>query len=38
MPPIHCMNVRHMFTDRGSRSSSASTVAPVVVRPDTDSK
>ena len=38
MPPIHCKNVRHMFTDKGSASKPVSTVAPVVVRPETASK
>lgn len=38
MPPIHCMKVRQMLTDRGSESSPDSTVAPVVVSPETASK
>jgi len=38
MPPIHCRKVRHTFTDTGSVSRPESTVAPVVVRPETASK
>ena len=38
MPPTHCRKVRHTFTDTGSASSPLSTVAPVVVSPDTASK
>ena len=38
MPPIHCRKVRQTLTDSGNPSSPVSTVAPVVVRPETASK
>ena len=38
MPPTHCKKVRHIFTDTGRASSPLSTVEPVVVSPETDSK
>lgn len=38
MPPTHCRKVRQTFSDTGRLSSPLSTVAPVVVRPDTASK
>lgn len=38
MPPNHCRKVRQTLMDTGSASSPVSTVAPVVVRPETASK
>jgi hypothetical protein len=38
MPPISTMKQRHLLTEVGSPSSPVSTVAPVVVMPDTASK
>ena len=38
MPPSHCIIERHSSSDRGRASSPERTVAPVVVKPDTDSK
>ncbi|MNV68151.1 hypothetical protein D3C71_1609830 [compost metagenome] len=38
MPPIHCRKVRQMFRETGRVSTWLSTVAPVVVSPDTASK
>ncbi len=38
MPPIHWMVERHNRIDGGSLSRPDSTVAPVVVRPETASK
>ena len=37
MPPSHCVNERQKRIPWGSSSISANTVAPVVVKPDTDS-
>ena len=38
MPPSHCSKARHSNTPALMRSSPISTVEPVVVRPDMDSK
>ena len=38
IPPIHCKKVRHILSDTGNASSPESTVAPVVVSPETASK
>ncbi len=38
MPPIHCVSERQKRRPCGSGSTAANTVAPVVVKPDTDSK
>ena len=38
MPPSHAVNWRHIAIDRVSPSTSVSTVAPVVEKPDIDSK
>ena len=38
MPPSHCVNWRHMSNERGSSSGAATTLAPVVVKPDIASK
>ena len=38
MPPIHCRMERHSRTPGGMSSSPVRIVAPVVVRPDVDSK
>jgi hypothetical protein len=37
-PPSHCVKLRHRSSARGIASMSVSTVAPVVVNPDIDSK
>ncbi len=37
IPPIQWVNERQNSTPRGSDSMSPNTVAPVVVKPDTDS-
>ena len=38
IPPSHCVNCRHIPSERESSSKSVSTVAPVAVKPETDSK
>ena len=38
IPPSHCVKQRQMFTLWGSDSTSRITLAPVVVKPDIDSK
>ena len=38
MPPSHCVNCRHIPSERESSPKSLTTVAPVVVNPDIDSK
>ena len=38
MPPSHCVNCRHMPSERESSPKSLTTVAPVAVNPETDSK
>ena len=37
-PPIHCVSTRQKLMEWGSVSSDAITVAPVVVKPENDSK
>ena len=38
MPPIHCVNALQNKSDRGNISTFCMIDAPVVVRPDADSK
>ena len=38
MPPNQCSDARHMLSDGARVSRPVSTVAPVVLRPDIDSK
>ena len=38
IPPSHCENWRHITTEFESASTSVTTVAPVVVKPDIASK